>query len=132
MAVPGEPYRTTTLYAAVAAVTSGRHAWAVLIVPGRLDTPRKRERVHARVRDYARRAGKRAHARHAGFGADAAGRPVTVFAVHAGTARKVLTPVLQARIRAAYAEGGVTQRDVARRFGVAQSSVGKVVKDLTG
>ena len=132
MAVPGEPYRTTVIYAAVAAVISGRYSRAVMTVPGRLDTPRARERVHARVRDHARRAGEQAHAKHAGFGADAAGQPVTVFAVYAGSGRRVLTPPLQARIRAAYAEGGVTQREVARRFGVAQSSVGKVVKDLTG
>lgn len=132
MAVPGEPYRTTVIYAAVAAVISGRCSRAVLTVPGKLGTARERERVHARVRDHARRAGRQAHAKYLGFAADEAGQPVTVFAVYAGTGRKVLTPAQQARIRAAYAEGGVTQRDIARRFGVARSSVGKVVRDLTG
>jgi len=116
----------------VAAVTSGRFQRAELIVPGRLETAQARERVHARVRDHARRAGKRAHARHAGFAVDRAQQPVTVFIVLAGTGRRVLTPVTQARIRAAYAEGGVTQRQLAARFGVAQSSVGKVVRDLAG
>jgi DNA invertase Pin-like site-specific DNA recombinase len=132
VAGPGEPYRTAVIYAAVAAVISGRYRLAVLTVPGLLNTAQKRERVHARVRDHARRAGKRAHARHAGFATDSAGGPVTVFTVGAGTGRRDLTPVQQAKIRAAFAEGGVSQRAVARRFGVAQSSVGKVVRDLSG
>lgn len=132
MTESGEPYRTTVIYAAVAAVISGRHRQAVLTVPGRLDTPEARERVLSRVRHHARQAGKRAHAKHAGFAADAAGEPVTVFTVRPGPGRKLLSPVQQARIRAAHAEGGVTFRELSERFGVAQSTVSKVMRDLTG
>jgi hypothetical protein len=116
-------YRTSRPYAAVTVVASGRFPEAELAVPGLLGKgSRRRVRVLQQVREHARAAGVRAHARWSRFEDNGQG-PVTVFIVRAGPGRRILTPGERSRIRSDCLDGAMTQRQVAAKYEIAQATV---------
>lgn len=121
-------YRTATAWAAVTAMAAG----VPLIVPGTLDTPQSRVRVQQQVRRHARALGVQAHAEWVACRDGDDGRPVTEFTVRPGPARKLLAPALRAQVLAAHAAGGVTQRQLAARFGIAQPRVSEIIRKGDG